>query len=134
MASFIFHIMYILVNTLIFVCLTGKKQGKEVKNMQRDWNLIKQVILIIEKSDKNEPLRKQEFESIGASKDALDYTFQLLLDGGYVFPDESLPDLRTPSVGQLTCKGQDLYDKLTAPDKAKEATDEAIDKWLKSDF
>lgn len=43
--------------------------------MQRDWNLIKQVILIIEKSDKNEPLRKQEFESIGASKDALDYTF-----------------------------------------------------------
>lgn len=64
MASFIFHIMYILVNTLIFVCLTGNKQGKEVKNMQRDWNLIKQVILIIEKSDKNEPLRKQEFESI----------------------------------------------------------------------
>ena len=95
--------------------------------MHRDWNLIKQVILIIEKSDKNKPLRKQEFESIGASKDALDYTFQLLLD-------ESLPDLRTPGVGQLTCKGQDLYDKLTAPDKAKEATDEAIDKWLKSDF
>lgn len=134
MASFIFHIMYILVNTLIFVCLIGNKQGKEVKNMHRDWNLIKQVILIIEKSDKNKPLRKQEFESIGASKDALDYTFQLLLDGGYVFPDESLPDLRTSGVGQLTCKGQDLYDKLTAPDKAKEATDEAIDKWLKSDF
>lgn len=31
MASFIWHIMYILVNTLIFVCLTGNKQGKEVK-------------------------------------------------------------------------------------------------------
>ena len=26
--------------------------------MQRNWDLIKQVILIIEKSDKNEPLRK----------------------------------------------------------------------------
>ena len=51
MASFIFHIMYILVNTLIFVCLIGNKQGKEVKNMHRDWNLIKQVILIIEKTD-----------------------------------------------------------------------------------
>ena len=32
--------------------------------MQRNWDLIKQVILIIEKSDKNEPLRKQEFEKI----------------------------------------------------------------------
>ena len=93
--------------------------------MQRNWDLIKQVILIIEKSDKNEPLRKQEFESIGASKDALDYTFQLLLDGGYVFPDESLPGLRTPGVGQLTCKGQDLYDKLTAPEKAREAANRA---------
>lgn len=105
--------------------------------MQRDWGLIKQVVLIIEKSDKNEPLRKQEFESIGASEDALDYTFQLLLDGGYVFPDESLPGLRTPGVGQLTCKGQDLYDKLTVPEKAKKVADEnldAIDKWLKSDF
>lgn len=96
--------------------------------MQRNWDLIKQVILIIEKSDKNEPLRKQEFESIGASKDALDYTFQLLLDGGYVFPDESLTGLRTPGVGQLTCKGQDLYDKLTAPEKGREAANRAADK------
>ena len=95
--------------------------------MQRNWDLIKQVILIIEKSDKNEPLRKQEFESIGANKDELDYTFHLLLDGGYVFPDASLPNLRTPGIGQLTCKGQDLYDELTAQDRAREAAKRAAD-------
>lgn len=44
MTSFIFHIIYILVNSLIFVCLTGNKQGKEVKMLRKDKKRFKAMI------------------------------------------------------------------------------------------
>lgn len=94
--------------------------------MKRDMDLIKRILTIIEKSDKEELSMVDDFKSTGASRDMLEYTFGLLKDNSYIdkfkWYDKE-PEIgkicsgnTDYHVGQLTWKGHDLLESLKQKD------------------
>lgn len=52
--------------------------------MKRDLDLIRNMLLIIEDSDKNSTLGRSDFSSLSDNPNILDYHLYLLADAGYV--------------------------------------------------
>lgn len=95
--------------------------------MERDMGLVQKILTIIKKSNKEKLSMVDDFKSTGASRNVLEYTFELLKDNAYIKSLEWYD--REPEigmlcsgntdcyVGQLTWKGHDLLESLEQKDK-----------------